>query len=169
MTPRAPLSDDWLYWDPVAIPSYPHSRDYDERVAPPEQLARAAAAAGVQEEAGMLVYVELASAAGGAGGDVATAELVELLQGVGVTEPLVLAEPLSIALGGDTDLAGRATRLTGEGARVELYRRPGPGARRIFPDTRVVPLKEWYPLQARRIRYFKKKKKEDGDDGSADP
>ena len=38
MMPRGPLADDWLYWDPVAIPSYPHSRDYDERVAAPEQL-----------------------------------------------------------------------------------------------------------------------------------
>jgi hypothetical protein len=63
---------------------------------------------------------------------------------------------------------GQPNVQLGVQARVELYRRPGPGARRIFPDTRVVPLKEWYPLQARRIRYFKKKK-EDGDDGSADP
>ncbi|MDX1434094.1 MAG: hypothetical protein R3286_16750 [Gammaproteobacteria bacterium] len=27
MTPPGPLGDDWLYWDPLALESYPHSID----------------------------------------------------------------------------------------------------------------------------------------------
>lgn len=40
MMPRAPLADDWLYWDPAAIASYPHSRDSNggDPDADPEQL-----------------------------------------------------------------------------------------------------------------------------------
>lgn len=34
MIPPAPLADDWLYWDPVAVTSYPHSMEDAE----PEQL-----------------------------------------------------------------------------------------------------------------------------------
>jgi hypothetical protein len=137
----------------------------------PESLAQAKAAAGVQQDAGMLVYAQTVGDAGPEPVAVATDELVSLLARVGVVDPLVLSEPLSLALGGDTDLSGQATRLQGDGVRVDLYRVPGPGARRIFPDTAVVPLKEWYPLQARRIRYFKKKKADKDEDkaGGTDP
>ena len=40
MTPPAPLTDDWLYWDPEAVASYPHSRERDpgDRDTEPEQL-----------------------------------------------------------------------------------------------------------------------------------
>lgn len=34
MIPPAPLTDDWLYWDPVAVASYPHSTEDAE----PQQL-----------------------------------------------------------------------------------------------------------------------------------
>ena len=38
MTPPAPLTDDWLFWDPENIHAYPHS--YEPWTAPrePEQL-----------------------------------------------------------------------------------------------------------------------------------
>ena len=76
-----------------------------------------------------------------------------------------MAEPLAIALGGDTTISGAAVRLPDAEERVRLLRAAGPGGRRIFEDTPVVPFKEWYPLQARRIRYFKKpKKKEENED-----
>ena len=73
---------------------------------------------------------------------------------------MLLAAPLPLALGGDTSLGGQALRLPAESAQVRLIRKPGPGARKIFPDTPVVPLKDWYPLQAKRIRYFKKADKD---------
>lgn len=27
MMPPGPLADDWLYWDPESVASYPHSRE----------------------------------------------------------------------------------------------------------------------------------------------
>jgi hypothetical protein len=40
MMPPGPLADDWLYWDPEAVTSYPHSRDGDgeDSDREPEQL-----------------------------------------------------------------------------------------------------------------------------------
>jgi len=118
----------------------------------PGQSPQARGALGVRQEAGMLVYVELLEPAQA----VAEDDLTALLRTLGVEAVLLLDKPLAIALGGDTDWAGRPTRLSGPGV-VLLHRKPGPGARRLFADTPVVPLKEWYPLQAKRIRYFKKK------------
>jgi hypothetical protein len=39
---------------------------------------------------------------------------------------------------------------------VKLARVEAPGAKRIFEDTPIVPFDVWYPLQQKRIRYFKK-------------
>ena len=36
MMPPGPLADDWLYWDPESVASYPHSRESDD--SEPEQL-----------------------------------------------------------------------------------------------------------------------------------
>lgn len=127
--------------------------------------ADVSAVAGVQEEEGMLVYAQV-MATGDSSERPATApvaDLVGLLERLGVVAPVVLAEPVDLALGGDTGLSGAATRLPPGVVPVVLYRKPGPGARRVFPGTPVVPLKEWYPLQSRRIRYFKKKKKEEAE------
>lgn len=45
MMPPGPLADDWLYWDPGAVGSYPHSREGpfpngspDDSDGEPEQL-----------------------------------------------------------------------------------------------------------------------------------
>jgi len=122
-------------------------------------LARAAI--GVQQEDGMLVYAELGAPDGAPAGSlpqpVAAAELQSLLAPLDVPAPVLLAEPLALALGGESSLARQPVRLGCGAGTVELRRKAGPGASRIFPDTAVVPLKEWYPLQSRRIRYFKKK------------
>ena len=123
-------------------------------------VPKARAALGVQLEAGMLVYVELLPEAGsaprGPAAPTEAAALVALLEQLGVDTVAVLEQPLELALGGDTDLAGQAVRLSG-GAEVRLFRKQGPGGRRIFASTPIVPLKEWYPLQSKRIRYFKKR------------
>ncbi len=38
MTPPAPLTDDWLYWDPAEVASFPHSREPLVWTPPPVQL-----------------------------------------------------------------------------------------------------------------------------------
>src|SRR4029079_10226800 len=100
------------------------------------------AGAGI-DEAGMLVYVEVASARDAARDGV----LIEgLLTALGCKEKLFLAQALGAALGGDRDLAGHAVPTRPN--LVNLVRKDAPGAVRIFKDTPIVPVKEWYPLQA---------------------
>lgn len=112
----------------------------------------AAAAAGV-DAAGMLVYAEVATA-----GDAAAdgPMLARLLKALGVGRVLLLERPLGVALGGDRDLAGHP--VPAAAASVRWVRRKAPGVRRIFGETPIVAPKVWYPLQARRVRYFRKPK-----------
>lgn len=107
---------------------------------------------GVEEESGMLVYVELTDRSAG---PVRLGELQSVLDRLGCKKGLGLAEPWPVLLGGITDVASRPARLP-SGDVVILRRQPGPGARRIFEATPVVPFEHWYPLQQKRIRYFKK-------------
>jgi hypothetical protein len=86
---------------------------------------RAAAAVGVRTESGMLVYVE----AVGEDGKAAGAELTALLESLGCELPLLLGEPLALALGGDTDLAGEGVRLPPADEQVVLWRRARPSCR----------------------------------------
>ncbi len=116
------------------------------------------AALGVQADEGMLVYAELTR--DGDSLPMATAAaLAEPLRRLGCGDIIVLDEPWGIALGGDGDLSGKAVRPPEDS--VRLWRKAGAGARRIFADTPVVPLKHWFPLQAKRVRYFKKPKKKE--------
>lgn len=136
------------------------STDTEARVAGATRLAtgasgleRAAAALGVQQESGMLLYVEAFADAESA--TVPADELVAVLTSAGCGAPLLLPEAWALALGGDTSLAGKAMRAPGSSSAVTLLRHRGPGVRRIFESTPIVPLQKWYPLQTRRIRYFK--------------
>jgi hypothetical protein len=115
----------------------------------------AAAVVGILDDGGMLVYAELAptppepSAADGK-------VLDALLEHMGCSSRLLLAGRLKLALGGDTDVAGQAMHaLTGPSV-VQFVRAEAAGGRRIFEDTPIVPLDVWYPLQQKRIRYFKR-------------
>ncbi|MCC6217437.1 MAG: hypothetical protein IT376_21450 [Polyangiaceae bacterium] len=107
---------------------------------------RGGAAIGVHPDTGRVYYAEPSV------GDDATVA-VRVLAALGVEAPLVLAQPLDAALGGGRTLAGNAPRA---GARLALVRVPGPSAQRFFTDTPVVSIKEWHPLQAKRVRYFRK-------------
>lgn len=114
------------------------------------------------DAAGMLVYVEVTSDRDAA----RDGELLDaVLDSLGAKPRLYLSKPLGLALGGDRDLGGRAF-TAGPGA-LRLVRRPSPGATRIFPDTPVVPVNVWYPLQAKRVRYFPKPKKDESEAGGA--
>jgi hypothetical protein len=126
------------------------------RVASGEQAGKEGAAAlGVTDEGGMLVYVEVEAPPPQA--SEADAKLLDgLLKKLGCSTRLSLARPLAIALGGDTDLAGAATRAPSGPSSVRLARVEAAGAKRIFEDTPIVPFDTWYPLQQKRIRYFKK-------------
>jgi len=151
-----------LWWSPDAFsvaaePLLPATVRVATGVARRAAPERARAALGVRQAAGMLVYVQPS----GDATEVPTRDLLAVLDGLGAGSPVVLADRLPLALGGDTDLAGQATRLPAGAIELRLFRKQGPGARRMFQDTPVVPLQEWYPLQARRIRYFKKKKTKD--------
>ena len=118
----------------------------------------AVAALGVEDEGGMLVYAEIAAGpAGASAADPRDARLLEdFLKRLGCSSRLLLPGRLAVALGGDTDLAGVAVHPPSGPGVVRLLRAEAPGAGRIFEDTPVVPFNTWYPLQQKRIRYFKK-------------
>jgi hypothetical protein len=114
----------------------------------------AVAAVGVNDDGGMLFYVELETPpvpATPADGKV----LGEYLKKLGCSSRLLLQRPLSVALGGDSDWAGNPVRPPAGPTAVRLVREQGAGGKRIFEDTPVVGFDTWYPLQQKRIRYFK--------------
>ncbi len=108
----------------------------------------------------MLFYVEVLGQASPADAKV----LDQMLKKLGCSTRLSLAHPLPIALGGDSDIGGTAIRPPSGPDAVRLARAEAAGARRIFEDTPVVPFETWYPLQQKRIRYFKKPAEAVGED-----
>jgi hypothetical protein len=110
--------------------------------------SNAAAAVGITDDDGMLVYAETDAP------DAARA-LEHLLGTLGCSSKMLLARALAPALGGTTSLDGTPV-VPADTASVRLVRRSAPGAKSIFEDTPVVPPEVWQPLQMRRIRYFKK-------------
>ncbi len=114
--------------------------------------ARAAAAMGIAG-GGMLLYAEVTTAPR-PGEDAAL--LRHLLAARGAQQIVLFQHPLAAAIGGERDLSGQP--VAANAAQVRLVRSQPPGARRIFPHTPIVPPKVWYPLQAKRVRYFRKPK-----------
>jgi hypothetical protein len=156
----APLDDPapgvWLIAERFAI-SHAAPAPEAERIAAgfepnDARAAQASAALGVDAD-GMLVYAEVATAPR-PGADAPM--LISLLKRAGCSRPLLLSQRLGVALGGDRDLAGQP--VAGASGGVSLVRRRVPGARRIFEQTPIVKPSVWYPLQARRVRYFEKAK-----------
>jgi hypothetical protein len=126
----------------------------------------AVAAVGVTDVDGMLLYAELST--NGPPPPDAAKKLDDLLEHAGASSRVLLAKPLDLALGGDTDLAGAAVRPPSTPTAVRLVRIDAPGAKRFHEATPIVPLTTWYPLQAKRIRYFKKPKTEGTEGGGGD-
>jgi hypothetical protein len=112
------------------------------------------AALGIQDDDGMLVYVEVQDdRREGEDG----ALLSSLLEKLGCSSRLLLKLSLVPAFGAEPVAADEKGRTFGRV--VRLVRGQAPGAARIFEDTPIVDPSEWAPLQAKRIRYFKKPKK----------
>ena len=125
--------------------------------------ANAVAALGVQDDDGMLVYAEVQEGRQ-AGQDGAL--LTKLLDRLGCSSKLLLSQPLLPTFGSEQDAGARRFDRVVQFVRIEA-----PGATRIFESTPIVDPSEWAPLQARRIRYFKKpkKKEEASDEGGSAP
>ncbi len=117
------------------------------------QATTARAAAGIEDEDGMLVWVELPP---DAPADASTANAMDaLLAKLGCSARLLLPGESRALLGGTLDAAGdpispRRPLV----ASARLARSNAPDAHAIFPDTPIVPVSVWQPLQAKRVRYF---------------
>jgi hypothetical protein len=107
----------------------------------------------------MLIFVRFTAGArpGGEG-----PLLADLLKRLGCASSLYFLRPLGVALGDAHEgAAPELASAAGSGstsaapsiAGVSLVRADGPGARRLFPDTPVVPPTKWAPLQQKRVRY----------------
>jgi hypothetical protein len=117
--------------------------------APDTSTEGAAAAVGIADNDGMLIYAEAS------GSPDLGRELDRLLERLGCSSRMALPHSLSPALGGTTTLAGTPAAPR-QGSTVRLVRKQAPGATTIFEDTPIVPPEVWQPLQMRRVRYFKK-------------
>ncbi len=115
--------------------------------------ATARAAVGVQDEDGMLVWVELPSTERP---DAQMAAAMDnLLESLGCSERMTLPGEARALLGGTLDAAGDPLPAA-IAPSVRLLRVRSPDAHSIFSDTPIVPASVWQPLQAKRIRYFYK-------------
>ncbi|MBN1609085.1 MAG: hypothetical protein JW940_20825 [Polyangiaceae bacterium] len=108
-----------------------------------------AAALGLDQD-GMLVYAEFERVADDPWH---AAVLDRLLEDLGC-ERVLLQAPLHVALGAERNLAGRPVAVSRSDQR--FCRGEGPRGQRIFATTPVVPRAQWEPLQAKRVRYFRK-------------
>jgi hypothetical protein len=116
--------------------------------------AAARAAVGVQDEDGMLVWVELAP---DARADGATAKAIDsLLERLSCSARMWMPGDSRALLGGSLDLSGAP--LTGPTPPIgsRLVRGHAPDGRVIFEGTPIVPIQIWQPLQAKRVRYLYK-------------
>lgn len=111
--------------------------------------ATSRAAIGVQDEDGMLAWVELAPEVQP---DASTAAaMLALLDKMGCSTKLFVPTPTRALLGGTLDLTAQpATGVTTASAR--LVRGSAPGAELLFPDTKLEPYSVWQPLQAQRVK-----------------
>jgi len=109
--------------------------------------------AGIDDEEGMLVWIEL-DPASPADGETAAA-IDALLAKMGCTARMAVHGDAHAFPGGHLDVAGE-TVVTPE-TTVRLVRGETPGAHPEFASTPIVRPSVWQPLQSQRVRYFNKK------------
>ena len=127
---------------PLAIGVSPHIAHATGRVA-----------VGIQDEDGMLNWVELAP-------DVPVDEksskaLDVFLAKVGCSSRVLVRGDPRVLLGGVMDITG-APVPPAEVTGARLVRDDAPGAKRYFDSTEIVGPNVWQPLQSQRVRYFRK-------------
>jgi hypothetical protein len=111
------------------------------------------AATGVQDDDGMLVWVELPP--GMATGGATAGAMDSLLARMGCRMRMAVPGRAQALLGGALDAMGGPVPSPPP-ATVRLVRASAPDARPIFTDTPIVPIQVWQPLQKQRVRYFYK-------------
>jgi hypothetical protein len=137
----------------IANAAPPNSTLVTRGFAAAEAISNSATSAMGIDAAGMLVFVRFTSGARPSGeGEL----LKQLLKRVGCSSTLFFLRPLGITLGDGNEAHDPAAPDPGNAQPsqgVGLVRAEGPGARRLFPDTPVVPPTRWAPLQQKRVRY----------------
>jgi hypothetical protein len=114
----------------------------------------ARAAVGVQDEDGMLAWVELPP---GTHPDAqTTAAMDALLDQLGCSTRMAIAGDAHALLGGTLDASGAPAAAPPVATTVALVRAHAPGAHAFFESTPMVDIEVWRPLQAKRVRYFYK-------------
>jgi hypothetical protein len=117
-------------------------------------LGAARAAVGVQDEDGMLLWVEVPPAAAA---DRATDQAMDsFLERLGCSTRMFVDGNARALPGGNRDAAGNLLPQPPEPAVARLVRAKAPAAHAAFEDTPIVPIQVWQPLQAKRVRYFLK-------------
>jgi hypothetical protein len=137
----------------IASAAPPNSTLVTRGFAAAESISNSATSAMGIDTAGMLVFVLFTSGARPSGeGEL----LKDLLKRLGCDSSVFFLRPLGVTLGDGRDSregAAGAPGNTPSSQGVGLVRADGPGARRLFPDTPVVPPTRWAPLQQKRVRY----------------
>ena len=115
--------------------------------------ATARAAVGVQDEDGMLAWVELPPEAHP---DAQTAAAMDaLLDQLGCSTRMAIPGDAHALPGGTLDVSGAPVAAASAGG-THLVRSRAPDAHPFFEGTPMVDIEVWRPLQAKRVRYFYK-------------
>ena len=156
----APRGDSALWWSKgvFSVAINPPTKDA-MRVAGGYPMTAAAAAtaraaAGVQDEDGMLVWVELPPDA--KPDAQTTAAMDALLEKLGCSARVALAGDARALLGGSLDAAGNPLAAAPPPTVLRFVRARAPDAHAFFESTPLVDIEVWRPLQAKRVRYFYK-------------
>jgi hypothetical protein len=119
---------------------------------PVAQSARAAV--GIEDEDGMLVWVELWP---DARADSETARVLDtFLDRLGCSSRMLLPGDARALLGGAVDVTGAPLPDDMPPIGSRLVHARAPDAHSIFDATPIVPIQVWQPLQAKRVRYLYK-------------
>ena len=146
------LYHDGVHFSIASTPP-PRSTLVTRGFGPAETISNSATSAMGIDATGMLVFVRFTAGARASGeGDL----LKDLLKRLGCSSSVFFLRPLGVVLGESRDSheSGAVDPSSPPSAQgVGLARAEGPGARRLFPDTPVVPPTRWAPLQQKRVRY----------------
>ena len=114
----------------------------------------ARASAGVQDEDGMLVWIELPE--GTVGNRDTSAAMDSVLRSLGCSARMAVPGSARALLGGTLDVAGHPIEGPAPLLVSRFVRARAPDAHPTFAQTPIVPIEVWQPLQKKRVRYFYK-------------